>query len=118
MVRQWCKHYGRPLQKHTPSMNRTFTTKAIKVAVLITCHNRYITTLKCLNRLFHQVKPDNIDFTVYLVDASSKDATVDLVEKFFPSVNIIKGGEQLYWSSGMRLAFQEAKKKPMTSILT
>lgn len=93
-------------------MNFITTTKEIeKVAVLITCHNRCYKTLRCLYNLSHQNKPSNLGLTIYLVDAGSNDKTVALVRKFFPTVNVIKSHDYLYWGGGMRLAFQEAKKK-------
>lgn len=48
------------------------------LAVLMTCHNRRETTLKCLNTLYNQEGATNIDMAVYLVDDGSTDGKTEL----------------------------------------
>jgi GT2 family glycosyltransferase len=83
----------------------------LRIAVLITCHNRQNTTLASLGSLFRQELPKNIIFEVYLVDDGSTDGTGDAVKKQFPSVHVIKGNGNLYWGGGMRLAWSAAMKE-------
>jgi len=83
----------------------------IRIAVLMTCHNRRETTLSCLDALYQQKLPENITFEVYLVDDGSTDGTSSAVRQRFSSVNIIEGSGNLYWCGGMRLAWKEAMKK-------
>lgn len=74
------------------------------LAVLITCHNRCETTLKCLQNLYQQ----NIDLDIYLVDDGSTDGTADAIKISYPAVKILQGTGNLFWVGGMRLAFAEA----------
>ena len=80
------------------------------MAILITCHNRQETTLKCLRALSGQILPDGVDFKTYLVDDGCTDGTGDAVSQQFPDVNVIQGDGNLYWCGGMRLAWTEAAK--------
>jgi GT2 family glycosyltransferase len=80
-----------------------------KIAVLITCHNRKETTLKCLQYLYQQ-KDLGVKFAlvVFLVDDRSTDGTAEAIKTQFPSVNIIQGDGNLYWNRGMHLAWKTA----------
>lgn len=81
-----------------------------KIAVLLTCHNRYNKTLNCLENLFEQDLPDNYGLDVYLVDDGSSDGTGVAVKDKFPQVNVIQGTGDLFWCGGMRLAWKSAVK--------
>ena len=76
------------------------------IAVLITCFNRKIHTLKCLERLYEL--DNNLD--TFLVDDRSTDGTSDAVHELFPQVNVILSGGDLFWNRGMYLAWQEAAR--------
>jgi GT2 family glycosyltransferase len=80
----------------------------IKIAVLITCHNRIQKTQTCLKSLFNQKKIENINLKVFLVDDGSKDGTKEYVKNYFPQVNLIIGSGNLYWGGGMFLAWETA----------
>ena len=73
----------------------------MKIAVLMTCHNRKETTVRCLRGL-----PSDVD--VYLVDDGSTDGTDEAVKATFPNVNVIRGTGNLYWAKGMELAWKTA----------
>lgn len=79
-----------------------------KIAVLMTCYNRADTTLKCLQRLFNQEKPEGYSFDVWLVDDASPDKTDERVKAAYPQVNVIQGTGNLFWCKGMRLAWDKA----------
>ncbi|MBH8566258.1 glycosyltransferase family 2 protein [Nostoc sp. CENA67] len=81
--------------------------QSIKLAILMTCHNRRDTTLRCLKALYQQ----DINFDVYLVDDGSSDGTYDAVSTAYPEVKILQGNGNLFWVGGMRLAFSEAIKR-------
>ncbi|MDO6803819.1 glycosyltransferase family 2 protein [Wenyingzhuangia sp. 1_MG-2023] len=78
-----------------------------KIAVLLTCFNRKVTTLRCLEHLFSF----DVDFDVYLVDDGCTDGTEKAVWTSFPQVNIIKSKGDLFWNRGMHLAWKEAAKQ-------
>lgn len=81
----------------------------MRLAILITCHNRKDKTLQCLQALFAQ-QGQEVDYNieVFLVDDGSTDGTAEAVKIKFPSVNIIQGNGNLYWNRGMLLAWQTA----------
>ena len=80
--------------------------KQVKLAILMTCHNRCDITLECLQAIYQQ----NATFDVYLVDDGSSDGTSDAVRTYYPKVKLIEGNGNLFWVGGMRLAFAEALK--------
>jgi GT2 family glycosyltransferase len=78
-----------------------------KIAVLLTCYNRKIITLRCLEFLFkHEI---NID--VYLVDDCSSDGTKESISLLFPQVKIIISDGDFFWTRGMHLAWMHAQNK-------
>jgi GT2 family glycosyltransferase len=77
------------------------------ICVLITCHNRRDLTLRSLEHVMSE-ESRLAEVSINLVDDGSCDGTVEAVRCRFPTVNIIAGGGNLYWSGGMRLAWQEA----------
>lgn len=80
----------------------------MRVAVLITCHNRKNKTLACLEALFKNSLPKGYSLEVYLVDDGSSDGTEQAVHEHYPQINLIKGNASLYWNGGMRVAFSAA----------
>lgn len=76
----------------------------MKVAVLITCHNRKQTTVRCVLTVVDMVAGDS----VYLVDDGSTDGTADAVRELGLGVKIIEGNGNLYWAKGMNLAWKTA----------
>lgn len=82
----------------------------IRLAALLTCHNRRVETLECLKALYEQILPSFVKLSVYLVDDGSTDGTSESVRHLFPHVNLIAGDGQLFWNRGMRVAIEEAMK--------
>jgi GT2 family glycosyltransferase len=80
----------------------------MRITALLTCHNRRVLTLSCLERLLSQELPAGACLSVVLVDDGSLDGTADAVCKAFPEVRVLKGPGNLYWCGGMRVAWQEA----------
>lgn len=83
----------------------------MKIAVLITSHNRIDKTLNCLNYLYKASLPLNCYLEIFLVDDASTDGTSKAVKDSFPKVNIIRGDGSLYWNQGMRLAWKASVVK-------
>lgn len=79
-----------------------------KTAVLLTCHNRKNKTLSCLTSFFEAELPNNHQFDIFLTDDGSNDGTYEAVMEQFPEVNITRGDGSLFWSGGMRLAWETA----------
>ena len=84
----------------------------LRVAILLTVHNRRETTLRCLENCWHQIdagkNEGKYDYTVYLVDDGSTDGTSEAVQSMFPQTVLIKGDGNLFWNRGMRLAWDRA----------
>lgn len=82
--------------------------RVVKIAALLTCHNRKNETIRCLRTLFNCSVPDDGELDVFLVDDGSTDGTSEIVHEMFSQVNIIRGTGELYWCGGMRQAWVEA----------
>lgn len=80
----------------------------IRVAVLITCHNRVTKTLDCLASLSKQRLLGHTVVKVFLLDDGSSDGTSEAVSGLYPEVHILKGTGKLFWNGGMRVAFAAA----------
>lgn len=78
----------------------------IKIAAILTCHNRKAKTIACLESLFRIVP--NCD--VFLTDDGCTDGTPQLVNHQYPNVHIVSGSGNLFWSRGMYTAWKEAIK--------
>lgn len=79
----------------------------VRVAAVLTVHNRRALTLACLRSLAAQRVPDGT-LEVFLVDDGSTDGTSDAVRREHPDVRLIPGDGQLYWTGGMRRALATA----------
>ena len=83
-----------------------------KVAVLMTCHNRVETTLKCLDGLAANAENETVD--VWLVDDGSTDGTSERVKSWHRqnadvvNLTVVAGSGNLYWAKGMALAWRSA----------
>jgi len=77
--------------------------------IVIPAHNRRELTLSCLRHL--EALGECARHTVLVVDDGSTDGTADAVRYGFPSVRVLQGDGQLWWTGaialGMRAAFAE-----------
>ena len=80
----------------------------MKILTLLTCYNRKEKTEKAILGLL-KGNP-GIDFSFLVVDAGSTDGTCEFLREL-PEVLMIQGDPGLYYSNGMRLAMEQAKKK-------
>lgn len=87
----------------------------IKTAVLLTVFNRREVTLNGMRTLYTAIdylqkeRPhDSYQFDIYMTDDGSTDMTAETVKKVFPEIRIIQGDGGLYWSGGMRKAWETA----------
>lgn len=81
-----------------------------KIAILMTCHNRIVTTLRCLRSVASCTREASI--VLYLVDDGSTDGTSEQVKTWHREggggigLRIIPGTGNLYWAKGMALAWR------------
>lgn len=80
-----------------------------KVAILLTVYNRKEITLDAL-RLLHKIvqKYAKFSFDIFMVDDGCTDGTAEAVKLKYPKVYIHRGDGHLYWSGGMRKAWEIA----------
>lgn len=79
----------------------------MRVAILLTCHNRRAKTIACLRTICVFLP----EASIYLTDDGCTDGTREMVEKEFPQVNIVNGDGTLFWCRGMYYAWRESSKK-------
>ena len=82
----------------------------MKIAVLLTVFNRREVTLRGLKSLYKAIDylGEGYQFDIYMTDDGCTDGTGVAVLLEFPEVRIIQGDGNLYWSGGMRKAWQTA----------
>jgi len=82
-----------------------------KTAILLTVFNRCNVTLQGLRSLqtaINYLPKETYAFDIYMTDDGCTDGTSEAVSKEFPEIKIIKGNGSLFWSGGMRKAWQTA----------
>ena len=79
----------------------------IKILGLMTCFNRKEKTVRALKNLIHG-NPE-IEFSFLVADDASKDGTAEALKEF-DCVEVLSGDGSLFYSGGMRLAIDKAKK--------
>jgi len=79
-----------------------------RIAALLTCFNRKDKTVNCIERLFLQTLPTDIELVLFVTDDASADGTANAIRKQFPQVHLLAGDGSLYWDGGMRVAFAAA----------
>lgn len=91
----------------------------VRIAVLMTCHNRRAKTLRCLDSLQKAAsRHHDLALHLFLTDDGCTDGTAEAVASLGDSpsgegwweLHIIQGDGNLYWAGGMRLAWREALK--------
>jgi GT2 family glycosyltransferase len=70
------------------------------IYVVIPVHNRFAFTRQCLSDLARQV---NVDFTTIVVDDGSSDGTAEVLAREYPSVVVLGGDGNLWWTAAMNL---------------
>lgn len=111
---------------------------SIRIAAILTCHNRREKTLACLRSLRAQTPVEGnpemesgkqacsssetpglsafsfqlstFSIDVFLTDDGCTDGTADAVRKAWPGATIVQGDGTLFWCGGMRAAWKEAAK--------
>ena len=79
-----------------------------KVLGLMTCFNRKEKTKNAIKTL--RSGNPNLEFSFLVVDDNSTDGTKQEIEKI-PGVEVISGNGSLFYSGGMRIAIEHAKKR-------
>lgn len=82
---------------------------ALRIAVLMTSHNRREKALSAIDALKAQrCLPPGTALSVHLVDAGSTDGTPEAVRAAHPEVRLTPVTDDIYWGAGMRLASRDS----------
>lgn len=77
-----------------------------KVCCIVVTYNAERWIVGCLSTL----RESNIEIPILLIDNGSIDATLEIVRKQFPQVQIIETGENLGFARANNLGYEQAKK--------
>lgn len=80
----------------------------MKIAAILTVHNRKEKTIKCLEALYGNIC--DVELCCYMTDDGCTDGTVEDVKEKFSQVEIVKGDGTLFWNRGMIKAWETAEK--------
>lgn len=83
----------------------------MKIAILMTCHNRCEKTMKCLHSLYCLNNLYHFDMDVFLVDDGSTDDTSERIKLYYDKTFLIQGNGHLFWNRGMIKAWETALKQ-------
>ena len=79
----------------------------IKVGIVTPVHNRRDLTLLCLQSLA-RLETNGLTIHIIIVDDGSTDGTSEAIEKEFPSVELIKGDGNLWFTEGTNVGIRAA----------
>jgi GT2 family glycosyltransferase len=94
-----------------PNVSEDLQLSGMRIAVLVTVHNRVNTTVRGLSKLASLTAGlfEDFQFSVFLVDDGSTDGTSSHVRELPLDISIARGTGSLYWNRGMALAYQNAR---------
>ena len=88
--------------------------------IALPVRNRKAFTLAILQQLTEQIEPVNSlqqDFQIVVVDDASSDGTPELIEQQFPSVHLIRGDGELWWTGAIAQAMMYISDKLQTDYI-
>lgn len=77
------------------------------VAIIMTCHNRRDTTVRCLEAVKAQ-QGHGARLDLFVTDDGSSDGTADGIRQAWANATVLQGTGHLYWAAGMALAERAA----------
>ena len=81
--------------------------KTTSLSIVIVNYKTPKYTIACLRSIYEN--PPRGDFEVIVVDNNSEDGSAEKISSEFPQVNLIKSKENLGFSRGNNLGFEQAK---------
>lgn len=76
------------------------------VYILIPVHNRQATTRACLATLNHNGDLDR--YRVVVIDDGSTDGTTEAIQQTYPTVVVLRGNGQLWWTGAISMGMEYA----------
>lgn len=81
----------------------------MRIAILFTCFNRKVYTLRCLKKLTELISHDNDNvYQIFVCDDNSTDGTRELIIKEFPEVELLRTKGNYFWCKGMYVVMKTA----------
>ena len=94
----------------SPEQTLAIPASDLRIAVLITCFNRYPTTREAIARLLAEAGGiADAQFSVFLLDDDSPDRTGERIVAEWPVVRLTLGDGKLYWNRGMHRLMEVAR---------
>src|SRR5437868_1085131 len=81
----------------------------IRVEIVAPVHNRREITLQCLRSL-SRIDRTGLDVNIFIVDDGSTDGTSEAIREQFPSVKLIQGDGNLWFTEGTNTGVRAALK--------
>lgn len=88
----------------------------LRIMVGIACHNRKLTTKKCIDS-FYSSEISLLKFEIYLLDDGSTDGTASMIKHEFPHVRILFGDGSYYWAKSMSILHEISLKEKFDGFL-
>ena len=94
----------------------------MKIAVLLTCFNRKLKTISCMEHVlkacstYNNSHDEHIFLSFFITDDKCTDGTPDALKKVLQNerLTIISADGSAYWAGGMRLAWKKALEQEET----
>ena len=90
---------------------------SLRLAFLITCHNRRELTLRALRCVAAAAANAPISTTVVLLDDASTDGTRQAVNTEFPDTIIVEGDGNNFWNGGLYRAWDRARSLDVDAVV-
>lgn len=71
------------------------------LAVLLTCYNRKMTTVNCIEKLLPQLEELDLNYRFFICDDRSEDGTYERLQDMLPGHVVIQSNGKLFWCKGM-----------------
>lgn len=81
----------------------------IKVLIVAPVHNRKEITLKCLKSI-SRLNVENLEIQTVIVDDGSTDGTSEAIKEQYPSVEVVRGDGNLWFTEGTNVGVRAALK--------
>lgn len=80
-----------------------------RIEIVTPVHNRWELTLQCLRSL-DRIETNELDVHIVIVDDGSTDGTKEAIKKDFPTIEIVQGDGNLWFTEGTNVGVRAALK--------